>query len=689
MNFSIPFFKKKPDKNGEYFLGLLLKEQEGIGIIINRQGNSITLRSYEKFAYSNSWENLTQDVDDLLFKIEHSLQIQLRKTIFFVFSHLLDEKTQDIKKPFLIKIKDMVKNLDLEALGYIECYEAIAHITEEKDEMPLSAIILELDRSNISIFVYKSGKVVFSKVSSRTDNLVDDFTTVINPVKKNFLLPARILLYDSHDLSEESTKFVSHRWNEDYFVQMPRITIIKEEEIVGGLIKIFNKQIEKQESKTEINRADLGESNEIMGFAIGQDILQEKQDSTSELNEQSIESPEEKKQPKLSFFSKVRSFIPSYKDVHIPSVTLIIIGIIIIITSLFSAEFFLHKVQITVYYPTQKLTKTFDINAGIDDPSSNLPITIATVSAEISETKTTTGKRDIGERARGEITLYSFDDKEKLFTKGTILSIGVLQFLLDNDVKVASASLASDGSAKLPGKTTGKATATDIGTESNIDKGKRFTFADLSSSVYFGINEKAFSGGTKRQVNTVSKKDLDDLQNSLIKKAKNTKELVRQSSQKERIITELTAIVLKDNRPSKEVGEESNDLTLQTNATATYYTYDEDKMITYIISALKDEIKSGFAINKENVQYKILSAKLSKNTIIEITISIDAKAIKDVSKQIVLKVIKGRLINSLDSIIKNNLQAEGYKINVNHSIPIFTSFMPFFDRNINLIIGSL
>lgn len=702
MNLSFPFFKKNLDKNGEYFFGLLLKEQEGIGIIMVKQGNLLILKTYEKFTYSNGWENLTQDIDDLLFKIEHSLQIQLHKTIFFVFSHLLDEKTQEIKKPFLVKIKEMVKSLDLVALGYIECYEAIANVREEEDEMPLSAIIMELDKSNISIFIYKSGKVVFSKVTSRTDNLVDDFTGVIEPVKKNFLLPARILLYDSHDLSEESTKFVSHRWSEEYFVQMPRITIVNEDQIVGSLIKIFTKQIEKKETKIEVGDYKPEESNEVMGFAIGADILQDEQNNSSIETENASDYSQEKKQFKLSLphisinfgflnsiVSKIQHFFPNNKGIHIPSVVFIVIGFIMIVVSIFSAEFFLHKAQITIYYPAQKLSKTLDINAGIDDSTSNLPITIATVSAAISESKTTTGKHDIGDKAKGEITLHSFDDKEKLFSKGLILLTGSLQYSLDSDVKVASASLATDGSAKLPGKAPGKVTALDLGTESNIDKGKRFTIADLSPSIYFAINEKAFAGGTKRQVNTVSKKDLEDLNNLLMNKAKNTKELMRQSTQKERIISDLTTIVLKDNQPSKEVGEESNNVTIKTNATATYYTFDEDKMISYVISEFKNETKSGFVINKENIQYKIVSVKLSRNNIIEITMTIDAKAIKNISKQDVIKVIKGKPISVLENIIKNNLQAEGYKINVYHPIPIFNLFMPLFGRNINLIIGSL
>lgn len=701
MNFSIPFFNQGTKKNS-YFFGLLLKEQEGVGLVMKQENNTIVLKSYEKFSYSNSWENLTQDIDDLLFKIEHSLGVELKKTIFFIFSHLLDEKSKEIKKPFILKIKEFVKNLDLEALGYIECYEAITQIYEEKNEMPLSSIVLELDKTQASMFVYKSGNIVYSKTFSRTDDLIEDFCQNIDPVKKNLMLPARINIYDSDDLADESTKFISHHWKSDYFAQIPRISIINEEEIFKSLVRLFDKQINKKNDELQNTVVNVDQPETVMGFAIGKDILED--ETIEDKPELYIEEEQMISQKKPSFtLPKVSIKLPDFtkafsvlfnkfrliKTLNIPLYIPVVIGFLIIISTLFSIEYFFHKAKITIFYPYQKISQSLDINAKIDDATSDLSITIASVSAEVSDVKKTTGKREIGEKAKGEITLHSFEDKEKIFAKGTVLSTASLQYILDDDVKVASASLATDGSAKLPGKANGKVTAQNIGTEYNIEKGKRFSITDLAPSIYFGINEKSFSGGTKKEVNTVSKKDLEDLNTALLAKAKNSKELIRQSTAKERIINNLTSIILKNSKASREIGEEAKDVTLTSLALATYYTFDEEKMISLIQSNIKKDIKSGFVVKKDNIKYSLLSAKLIGDSSADMSVSIEIKAMKDISTNKILKEIKGRSTKSLEDIVKNKLEGQGFEIKVTHPIPIFSSFTPFFDKNITLTLGSL
>ena len=122
-----PFFSKKIKKES-YYLGIFLKEEEGILLVIKQSLTGAFLQEKEKFNYSDGWENLANDIDEKLYRIEKKLDYQFSKTIFFVYSHLVDDKTGDIRKPYLQKIKDLVKNLGIEAIGYIECYEAISSL---------------------------------------------------------------------------------------------------------------------------------------------------------------------------------------------------------------------------------------------------------------------------------------------------------------------------------------------------------------------------------------------------------------------------------------------------------------------------------------------------------------------------------------------------------------------------------
>ena len=510
----IPFFNLKKTLETKNYLALFLKEEEGVVIVLNHKNGRMIIREIERFHYSNGWEHIIQDIDEVLFRLEQKLNITLDQTIFFVYSHFIDERIHDIKKPYLQKIKEIVKNLELHALGYIECSEAILQYLEKKEEMPLTAILVELDRTNVGIFVYKGGKIGYRKILSRTDDLVDDLLKGFENLKGKFLLPARLILYNSKDLDDESTKIVTFRWSEDYFIQLPRVEILKEEETVESLVNTFGEQITREGEKVAVF---VPEKKEVFGFVIGEDIEAKEEVIAEEL----VEHPTTDKSPfhlGINFKELSRRFsLPNFQVPKVPKFSIskrlsVIFGIIFILLSLILNELFFHKATLTVFFPSISLSKKI--------VTDSLQFYVSTSSANFTDSKATTGKRDIGEEAKGEVIISNFDDKEKVFARGTILETGGIQFSLDNDIKVASSSLTADGSAKLPGKNNGAVTAVNIGPEGNISKGARFKIDDLSQSVYFALNDNTFSGGTRKQIQTVSKKDTQDLETNIMNKAK-------------------------------------------------------------------------------------------------------------------------------------------------------------------------
>ena len=286
----IPFFNLKKTLETKNYLALFIKEEEGVVIVLNHKNGRMIIREIERFHYSNGWEHIIQDIDEVLFRLEQKLNITLDQTIFFVYSHFIDERIHDIKKPYLQKIKEIVKNLELHALGYIECSEAILQYLEKKEEMPLTAILVELDRTNVGIFVYKGGKIGYRKILSRTDDLVDDLLKGFENLKGKFLLPARLILYNSKDLDDESTKIVTFRWSEDYFIQLPRVKILKEEETVESLVNTFGEQITREGEKVAVF---VPEKKEVFGFVIGEDIEAKEEVIAEEL----VEHPTTDKSP--------------------------------------------------------------------------------------------------------------------------------------------------------------------------------------------------------------------------------------------------------------------------------------------------------------------------------------------------------------------------------------------------------
>jgi hypothetical protein len=665
----LPFFLNQSAKKDVY-LGLFLKEEEGIALVmINEQGR-LVIKEKENFKYTNGWENLVEDVDEALYKLEKNHSLELNKTIFFVYSHLVDERTNDIKKPFLGKIKDLVKKLELEVYGYIECFEAVSFYLEKKEEVSLTAVLMELDKNQLSLFVYKGGKINYRRSVARTDNIIDDFLVAIEGIKGRAMLPSRIILYDSDNIDDAAVKIVSHRWNTDYFTQIPKIDTLQEEMVLEGLVDVFAGQIKTTEPEIKENQSL---SNKEFGFVIGQDV--------GDIEEESHEVPDSRpvfkqpfqmpKLPQLSLPKIDWSFLKILKGRFG-----VILGLVIIITSIILNEYFFHRAQLTIYLPSQTIKKTF---------SESIEFKTASSGGELSDSTSTTGKRQIGEKAKGGVNLHNFDNNEKVFAKGTTLSANSLDFILENDVKVASSTVAADGSAKLPGKSAGSVVAVNIGPESNLGKGQRFKIGDLAINDYFAINDSAFSGGSKREIRAVSENDQNKLEKNILSKA--SKQAKPPALDKNETIADLlTETDMKEKKFSHDIGEEADDLKLTAGFQTVYYIYNKENLDKKIREELNSDLKKGFLLN--NLNYKIVEAEITKNDLLKFELDINTKAIKQYNQEEIAKKILGKTRGQVETILKSGSEIRAFDISISEPIPIFKNFLPIFKKNITLKISS-
>ena len=670
----LPFFLKKPPSNK--FLGILLKEDQGIVMIIERKKGEGNIIDHEKFNYSNGWEHLVKDIDQTLFKLETKHKIHLEETIFFIFSHLIDTTTNQIKKPYQNTVKNLAKNLDLKPLGFIDCREAVVKAIEQKEEIRLTGILIELDKNDVNIFIYKVGQLVFTKLVSRTDNLIDDISPVFEQLKGNVMLPTKIIMYNSKDLDQEVSRILSYRWPTDLFVQLPKVEIVQEKDILTNLVLIFNQQI-KQDDEKQISAPS---SVTKTGFVIGEDIKEREPEPNQKIEEKKDNFNFSKiNQSIKEFFLKFKS-LTFFKNDQAKKI-LLPIGLLIICLSIFAHEFFLHKTKLEIYLPSRNIEKQLTVDT--------LKISPLEKTFELSNSQPVTGKKDVGESARGEVTIYNFS-KETTFGKGAKIHNSGLEFLFNEEIKVASASLTSDGSAKLPGKAKVKVTAAQIGIDSNLTKGQNFKIEDLDSDIYFAKNEADFSGGSKKQIATVSKEDLDNLEIALLKKAKSQQLSVIKLDSDKKSIDQLTTTEIIQTSYSKEIGEEANQITLTAKVKTTLFVYNKADLTNIINPLLKKNIAEDYSLDSKNITFQIdkVEEKKRKNYI---TISVKGKAIKIIDKNKAINVLLGKNISDIDSILSSTFSSTGYNLSFNKSmpIPILKQRLPFFPKNFEVKFDSL
>jgi len=671
-------FLSTANNKSKNYLGLLLREEDGVGIIMTVKDNHLQIVEKERFNYSNGWENLVEDLDEVLFSLESKTEIQVTETIFFVYSSLVEEKSHEIKKVYLGKIKNLLKSLDLKPLGFIECFEAVSKYKEKTEDLQVTAVLVEFDRTNLGVFVYKVGQLSFSSIVTRTDNLIDDLSLVLNKAKDKTTLPALIILYNSKDLDDEASKIISHRWPQDIFIQLPKVEIVKEEDVIGSLAAIFEEQILSQIKEPVSLEV---EEKEVMGFMINEDIK-----NSLAVEEVKLKEPFKFSLPNLiPLLNWIKNFRLPANLLH--NKVTPILGLLIIFLSLFINELFFHKVSLTVFVPTTPITKKVNLSLGQGE---KLDYKVATQTASFSESTTTTGKKEVGNPARGEVTIYNLN-KEKIFDKGTLIEASGLKFSFNDSVKVASASVTSD-MTRISGKAKTKITALQIGPESNLDKGTTFKIDNLDPYDYIAKNEAAFSEGTKNNVQTVSKKDYEDLKTTILAKSGNLEQKNKGLSllTSEKTIKDLTKKDLTDLNYSKEVGEEATSVTLTAKAQTTFYIYNKDSLLDFISSEITSDIPSNYILEKKNIAYQIdkASIKLSKITM---QTSVNAKATKNIDKAKIIDSVLGKNKKDLDQLLKKEFAINGFNFNLKQPLPIpfIGERLPFIKKNITVTIDTM
>ncbi len=658
----IPFFSKKDHK--EFYLGIFLKEDQGVLMTFLKGSGGLELVDREKFKYTNGWENLTEDIDEALYRLEKNLDTEIKKTVVFVYSHLVDEKIGDIKPVYLQKIKQVVKALELQAMGYVECFEAISFYLEKNEQISLTAILIELDKTQLGIFVYKGGKIDSRKILSRTDDIIADLGEGFEELKKKTILPARIVLYDSGNLDDMATKIFSHHWSSDYFAQIPKVDILSEDEVINGLIGIFGEQIKNPTQVMETDNKE-SEKRETLGFFLNTDV-----------GEKPIVE-EKKASPRVSWKNKLISLLPKYNSTKFSGKTFSVIGILIIILSFFINEYFFHLAQLTVYLPTQKLEKNTKIEINYQ---------LASASADFSETINTTGKQEVGDKARGQVTIYNsnLSSAETLAQRTLIVSPNNLKFVLESEVKIASAT--GDASSLQPATNKVSVVAEGIGEEYNLSPNTKYSIEGKSKNL-LAKNETALTGGSKKQIQTVAKKDQEDIKEIVLNKAKKEIPSIKVSSS-EVIASSLSKVYFSRTDFSKELGEESSKLNLKATVSVTHFLYDKNGFINKALVLFTPEVKKEYQLEKENISYTINNIDKKNNQLV-IDTKIRAKAVIKISDKEIKKAVLGKNQSKLKEILKNQYKIDGYNLIIKEPLSFLKNYLPFFLQNINLKKSSL
>lgn len=690
MAFSFPFFKKKPQKH--VYFGFYYTESRITGFAFDIIGGKANILSQTGYDVVAGYDKMLEDTDNLISDLESKTKMPLDKTIFFLHSILLDSQSREIRDPHKDTLKKISKELELEPMGYIDVHEAVEG--NMKEHSVINNILLELSTNQLAVFIYKGGIMTASQTMSRTDSVAADLESAIKMLPEKIVLPTKILLYGVGDLTKASADIAQYKWSETMFVQHPLIEILEDINLYQVLADTFVEELVNPDHTIEPEQAPSVEKNtqetpnELpFGFVSGVQTSFTPHETISQPNQQSYSAEEILEEPEEVDKSPVSSQ-PMIKDKRSLMKGIIVGGSILFLSILFGLyEFVLHKVTIEIKLPTESISQDFDLTIPIVEAASNdLAIIQHSKVIEYDEEKSTTGKRDVGEKAKGDVILHNFDNSEKTIERGTELKSGNLLFILDSDVKIASSSGISSDGVKQSGKQKATATAKEIGPEYNISKGTQLKIGNLSDSLFIAIVDSAFTGGTKKQVTTVSKSDLDALKKTVEEEIKKQakSEVEKLVEQKDSMISELTSVNVTDTEYSGEIGEEAKNISIKASSEINYYTFEKKYLQKKLHELFEQDKKSGYNI-AEDIEYSIKDAEITKDND-EATIEIKAlsKQYKQIDSEKIKDMTTFKQASTMENSVRSAFPIDSLEVKSANNIPVLVPWMPLFKNNINI-----
>jgi hypothetical protein len=307
--------------------------------------------------------------------------------------------------------------------------------------------------------------------------------------------------------------------------------------------------------------------------------------------------PKEKKKKKLSSAMKK---------------ILIAFGLVISIMSILAIIFILPKATITITPLAEELRQDVEIRIPADG-SGNIKSEILEVDKNLSKEIATTGTKNVGEKAKGTITVYNYwDSTPQPLVAGTRFSTDSKIYKTTQNVTVPGTTIS--GGNPVPGTVNVSVEASEAGEVYNIGPAT-FTIPGLPAekqAKIYGKSSAAMTGGSTKQVKVVSSQDVDTLKTQAAEEmlTSSKEELSKKAGDKKIIDAAIKEEIIKEEFSAKE-GEEAEKLILNYSKNFWVIAFSEIDVKNEIVSKVKETLEENREIVEGqfgNLDYKVLDS---------------------------------------------------------------------------------
>lgn len=726
----IPFLsifgkKEKP----QYFLALLIGDEKASAVIFEELRGKVQIKGEAQEYFKTSVEETTDNewlevLDTAISNAEGRLpeNIETKKTVFGLKENWV--QGSKIKREYLLKLKKASDAMGLEPIGFLVIHEAITHFLGQEEGAPVSAIIVEVDKASLSVSICRAGKVIETKRAKIEENTAESCDRLLHHFTKAEILPSRIIIFAGQEAEKLQQEFISHTWSKSLsFLHVPQITSLPqgfdakavlfgaatqmgfevlEEAATTEDTEGTKDNVEKQTpATTETQKLDKSEdisvSEEFSASVVaGFGFLKEEDVVKPHIEEQTLllekESPEEKIPEEKRVFKIPKAFrLPSFPSLGVGGKTIFIPSLILILIIAILGLYIFKLQAVVVLNLSPKIIEqnkdiTFSTTQNSDLSKNIIHSETVSVSQDGEATSDVIGKKEVGEKAKGTVTIYSRLTDGKTFLPGTVIKANNLEFTLDKAATVSSSS--ADASAN-PTTVTVSVTAKDIGKESNLPSGTKFSVGSFETSDVIAKNDSAFSGGTKKEVIAVSKADQDKLLSDLPKKLEQSAKdaLLKNVSSDKTVLPIFTNTTFTKKEFNQKIGDETSKLKLTATVTFQGMAYKKEDIDSFSKDLLMGDFEN-MTLAKSGIQYDLKDLKVKNSKEVFATFAIKSFLIPIINNQKVTDSISGKSFEEAKRQLLSLPQVSSVNITLSPNLPFLPKTLPRFPKNIKLSLSS-
>jgi len=327
----------------------------------------------------------------------------------------------------------------------------------------------------------------------------------------------------------------------------------------------------------------------------------------------------------------------------------------------------------TVVLNTSPISKDIDITldptAAQSNPEANV-VKATVIQKEVSGAMegATTGTNIVGDKAKGKVTIYNATGSEKKFPAGTTLTAANgFKFTLDGEVIIASSSGSSALNSQL-GQADVTVTAAKIGADYNLPAKTEFSVANFDKKTYVASNADAFAGGTSREIQAVSKADIDSLSSLLTEDLKKkAKDALVQGEIGDIHIIPADEFEIKSQQFSAKAGDEAKLVNVSMTLSAKGVSYTTADLLPIAQRQLQDLLLDGVVLRQEKTQLTVQSLERDKETY-QLKVSLVSETIPAFDKSSAISNIMGRTLLQSVNILKDMKEIQDARVAVSPGI---------------------